>query len=297
MDGGAPPGPFWGGGGGGGGVHVSAAWTADQAAVVAASRVIDVDGRPALVCVAPVSTAASAAALEVTLNGQDFTTDVAHYGFVDPPAPVSLSPSCGPTSGGTAVNVSGDALVGGSHLRCSFGGAPPLGGFDGLAGPGGFEGAGERARGIYIYIAGEVYIYIYIAGERARGLLIEANASGFAPSLRCLTPARAPGRANVSLSPNAQQYSSPPVPFVYYAPPVVSHSSPASGPVLGATVVVVHGSGLGTPHAGGQCDVVCRFGHLLVGGLPGSVAGGGRSITCVAPRNIGARGLALPLEP
>ena len=150
---------------------------------------------------------------------------------------------------------------------------------------------------IYIYRAGEVYIYIYIAGARARGLLIEANASGFAPSLRCLTPARAPGRANVSLSPNAQQYSSPPVPFVYYAPPVVSHSSPASGPVLGATVVVVHGSGLGTPHAGGQCDVVCRFGHLLVGGLPGSVAGGGRSITCVAPRNIGARGLAFPLEP
>ena len=233
MDGGAPPGPFWGGGGGGGGVHVSAAWTADQAAVVAASRVTDVDGRPALVCVAPLSTAASAAALEVTLNGQDFTTDLAHYGFVDPPAPVSLSPSCGPTSGGTAVNVSGDDLVGGSHLRCSFGGAPPLGGFDGLAGPGGFEGAGERAR----------------------GLLIEANASGFAPSLRCLTPARASGRANVSLSPNAQQYSSPPVPFVYYAPPVVSHSSPASGPVLGATVVVVHGSGLGTPHAGGQCDV------------------------------------------
>ena len=101
----------------------------------------------------------------------------------------------------------------------------------------------------------------------------------------------------MSLSPNAQQYSSPPVPFVYYAPPVVSHSSPASGPVLGATVVVVHGSGLGTPHAEGLCDVVCRFGHLLVGGLPGSVAGGGRSITCVAPRNIGARGLALPLEP
>ena len=170
--------------------------------------------------------------------------------------------------------MSGDALVGGSHLRCAFGGAPPLGGFDGLAGPGGFEGTGERGL----------------------GLLIEANASGYAPSLRCFTPARASGRANVSVSPNAQQYSAPPVPFVYYAPPVVSHSSPASGPVLGATVVVVHGSGLGPPHAGGLCDVVCRFGHLLVDGQPGSVAGGGRSITCVAPRNLGARGLALPLE-
>ena len=33
----------------------------------------------------------------------------------------------------------------------------------------------------------------------------------------------------------------PPVPYVYYPPPVVSYSSPASGPVLGATVVVVHG--------------------------------------------------------
>ena len=66
--------------------------------------------------------------------------------------------------------------------------------------------------------------------------------------------------------------------------------------MLGATVVVVHGSGLGPPREGGLCDVVCRFGHLLVDGQPGSVAGGGRSITCVAPRNLGARGLALPLE-
>ena len=231
VDGGAPPGSFWGGGGGGGGVHVTAAWSADQAAVVAASRGTGADGRPALVCVAPLSAAASAAALEISLNGQDFSSDLVHYGFVDPPAPAplsnpkprprpnpkprpnpgrspdptqapaALSPSCGPTGGGTAVNVSGGTLVGGSHLRCSFGGAPPLGGFDGLDGPGGFEGRGERAR----------------------GLLIEANASGYAPSLRCLTPARASGRANVSVSPNAQQYSSPPLPFVYYAPPVVSH--------------------------------------------------------------------------
>ena len=151
VAGGAPPGPFWGGGGGGGGIHVTAAWAADQAAVVAASRVDDADGQLALVCahnlalalaitlalalypnpshshnpspnpspspspsptpnqvcVSPNSTGASAAALEVSLNGQDFTADRAHYAFVDPPAPDSLSPSCGPTAGGTAVNVSG----------------------------------------------------------------------------------------------------------------------------------------------------------------------------------------------
>ena len=55
VAGGAPPGPFWGGGGGGGGIHVTAAWAADQAAVVAASRVDDADGQPALVCVAPIT--------------------------------------------------------------------------------------------------------------------------------------------------------------------------------------------------------------------------------------------------
>ena len=91
VDGGAPPGSFWGGGGGGGGVHVTAAWSADQAAVVAASRGTGADGRPALVCVAPLSAAASAAALEVSLNGQDFSSDLVHYGFVDPPAPAPLS--------------------------------------------------------------------------------------------------------------------------------------------------------------------------------------------------------------
>ena len=42
--------------------------------------------------------------------------------------------------------------------------------------------------------------------------------------------------------------------------------------------------------------MVCRFGHLLVDGLAGSVAGGGQAITCVAPRNLAARGMALPLE-
>ena len=73
ITGGAPPGPFWGGGGGGGGgsVQVTAAWTHDQAAVVPASRVTDADGLAALVCLAPVSAAASAAALEVGLNEQD----------------------------------------------------------------------------------------------------------------------------------------------------------------------------------------------------------------------------------
>ena len=57
-----------------------------------------------------------------------------------------------------------------------------------------------------------------------------------------------------------------------------------------------HGSGLAPAHEGGLCDVVCRFGHLLVDGLPGSVAGGGHAITCVSPRNLAARGMALPLE-
>ena len=42
--------------------------------------------------------------------------------------------------------------------------------------------------------------------------------------------------------------------------------------------------------------MVCRFGHLLVDGVPGSVAGGGHAITCVSPRNLAARGMALPLE-
>ena len=55
VEGGAPPGPFWGGGGGGGGIHVTAAWAADQAAVVAASRVTDAAGQPALVSVAPIT--------------------------------------------------------------------------------------------------------------------------------------------------------------------------------------------------------------------------------------------------
>ena len=227
-------------------------------AVVFATRVTDAEGWPALQCLAPASTPAVSSALEISLNSQDYTVSGVSFGYVEAPAPTALSPSCGPTDGATVVNVSGGALAqGGSHLQCSFG-SP--------------------------------------TDDRLQGLVVPATEEGGAGTLRCLAPSRVAGRANVSVTPNAQQFSGSPQSYVYYAPPVVSYSSPASGPVLGATVVVVHGSSLGPPHAGGACDVVCRFGHMLVSGEVSEKPGEGSVITCVTPRNLVARGAALPLE-
>ena len=110
--------------------------------------------------------------------------------------------------------------------------------------------------------------------------------------LLCDTPSQRSGAHGLAVSPNAQQFS-PPALFAYYPPPIISHSSPATGPAAGGTVVVVHGSGIAPAVPGGACDVTCRFGDLLV---PASADADAATVTCLSPANPAAEGVPLPLS-
>ena len=218
----------------------------DGGLIVNASRL----GTDDLVCLSPYSPTTALGALEVSVNGQQFTRTGLLYEMVGVGAISSISPSCGPTDGLTLVNVTGTALEGGSDRTCQL---MPLG------------GALATARTV----------------NASRG-------SGSFDSVLCSTPRAPIGASSLRVSPNAQQYS-PPATYDYYAPPVVSTSSPSSGPTSGGTVVVISGSNLAS---GARCNVVCRFGELL---SPGTAAPSEGTITCQAPRNPAALGTTLPL--
>ena len=60
-------------------------------------------------------------ALEVSLNGQDFTSAGLRFGYHPVTVVSRLTPPGGPLSGGTLVLVSGASLGGGDGYSCRFG--------------------------------------------------------------------------------------------------------------------------------------------------------------------------------
>lgn len=85
----------------------------------------------------------------------------------------------------------------------------------------------------------------------------------------------------VALSLNAQDYTNEAVLFHYYVFATLSHATPASGPAVGSTGVVVAGLGLVNHTA----LVACRFGGFRV---PATILGGGLA-RCIAPDAVSAQ--------
>ena len=73
-------------------------------------------------CATPASSA-GAAAVSVSLNGQQFFKPLP-FSFYDPPVFFSLAPKCGPENGGGIVSVGGIGLGSGDALACRFGETP-----------------------------------------------------------------------------------------------------------------------------------------------------------------------------
>ena len=122
-------------------------WTSDSSsfsdgAAVSATVAATVDaGRAALVCFTPPlrladeTITAIEVALSVSLNGRDYTPPLT-YSFARPVAISEYSPACGPTAGGTTVQLSGVGLRAEPRLACSFGAREvraTLGGAPGVA--------------------------------------------------------------------------------------------------------------------------------------------------------------------
>ena len=85
----------------------------------------------------------------------------------------------------------------------------------------------------------------------------------------------------VALSLNAQDYTNEAVLFHYYVFATLSHATPASGPAVGSTGVVVAGLGLVNHTA----LVACRFSGFRV---PATILGGGLA-RCIAPDAVSAQ--------
>ena len=76
-----------------------------------------------VMCIAPLSLSSSAdfVAVEISLNGYDFTTNGVLYEYVDDAAVVSVIPVSGPMSGGSIVTLTGFNFVGSEAPICRFG--------------------------------------------------------------------------------------------------------------------------------------------------------------------------------
>lgn len=143
-------------------------------------------------------------ALEVTLNGQQFSTTSTVVDIYDQPRVSSVTPSSGPTDGGTLLHISG-TFGGGVHLQCRF------------------------ADLSY----GRVHATVAPASlGMAPGLLL------------CATPAiPAPTFVTVDTALNAQQFTNDTVGFTFVEPLRISTVHPATAPVQGGAVIKVLGSG------------------------------------------------------
>lgn len=150
-----------------------------------------------LLCRLPPQLPATPRAVEVSLNGQEYSSSGLLFVVYDIPLPLSLSPSSGPSEGGTLVQmqVQGADLSIGSHYLCRFA----------------------------VVVVNATYAK---DDHRLHCYAPRANAS--------LTP---PAVVPVGVSLNGQDYSASAVTYSYYLPPMPTSTSPATGPELGSTTV------------------------------------------------------------
>jgi hypothetical protein len=167
-------------------------------------------GSAELRCASAAAAAAAVAApgnatLQVSLNGQQFEASVVQYGYYEQVEVLSLSPSAGPTLGGTTVVVSGLRLDIGDTItypdyRCAFGDTCASCGWSTPTLPSFWDAK-------------------YSMGCDCT-TVVPATLTDGGTTLTCVSPAASAGSPAVEVSLNAQDYSnsSVPVPFVFGAP-------------------------------------------------------------------------------
>ena len=151
--------------------------------------------------------ASTPAAVEVSLNAQQYTSDGVQFTYLGEPHVTSVFPVGGPTDGGTYLNLTAAVPAnfdGASEVRCAF-------------------------------------------NSTELNISESVHASWDGATLACRAPAvRAPGRvllrATMVKHRHALDYGDG-VPYTFYAPPVVELFEPDSGPVAGATRLVLYGDG------------------------------------------------------
>lgn len=239
--------------------------------------------------------------LDVALNGQDYAMrgrvfqPLVQY---RPPAIFAVSPTTGPSAGGTMLTLRGVYnLSGGSDYRCRFAQNHTNATEGGENGS--FEGAsGEAGNGTVSTEQSTFAEYVVNA-------TIAATFDAPTGVVRCVTPplispnATTPTTVHVTL--NGQQYHSAAhawdaelavgnngsaaqgadSDFIYFGAPRVTFISPTCGPTYGHTLLTLSGSQL----TGGS-DYRCRFGaarYLVNASTIAHVDGSHGSVSCLTP--------------
>ena len=176
-----------------------------------------------LICESPAAPDGVAVeAVEVTLNGQQYSRAAAIFAYFAPPEVSSILPESGPVAGGTQLTFAGANLVNGSDYRCIF-----------------WDDDAKTDDDMVGYV----------------------HASYDAPtaSVRCVAPAALPaGLLPLSVRLNGQQDAASDLKFRVHAPPRLLGVSPSSGPRHGNTSVVLTGDGFDSASARGVSR--CGFG-------------------------------------
>ena len=180
-------------------------------------------------CVAPAGQPAAALPVGVSLNGQQYHGAEATYARLAWAEAISVaiaSPVSGPVRGGTLVRISlpagaAQSLAGGDDYRCRFAD-------DALS--------NDTRTVIFAHEAAPYY-------RVTPGTYDPTNGG----SVSCYSPPAASQEgvlnATLQLAPNALHFEVV-APFQIYEDPIVSSLSPSSGPLSGATTLVLNGRGL-----------------------------------------------------
>lgn len=245
------------------------------------------------------------------LAGTSATTAADQYTFTPPPTVTAVSPTSGPTSGGTSVIITGTNLTGATSV--TFGGVPAtgvtvnsatqitatapagsgtvnvrvttVGGTSAVAPAAQYTyvpaptvtvvspNQGPTAGGTSVIITGTNFLAVSASGGVRFGAATATYVINSDTQITATTPASAAATVDVTVtSPGGTSVTSVADRYTYVAPPTVSAVSPAGGPLTGGTSVVITGTNLSNASV------------VLFGGTAGSItANGPTSITATSP--------------
>jgi len=237
------------------------------------------------------------------------------FDYVDDVVLTSVSPSVGPSSGGTTLRLVGSGFVFSPNLRVRFGlhsvpatyvSATEISCVT-QASDGGDVSLSVSNNGVDYSSTTVQYTYRAVArvtsiapqgGSVDGGTVVLVTGSDFvdsgslackfgdaaasaatfvsATSVRCVAPSGSSGSVAVEVSNNGADFTKDSVQFRYHASAAVSSLAPGSGPVSGGTVITVHGFNFVDSDA-----LYCRFGGDGAGVTARWISSS--KVECVAP--------------
>jgi hypothetical protein len=256
-----------------------------------------------IVLLSPAGTAGTVDVTVVTAGGTSATSSADQFTYVSAPSVSAVSPTAGPTSGGTSVTITGTNLLNATSV--DFGSAvvtlftSDTGTQIVLASPSGTVGIVDvtvtTPGGTSTTSSADHFTYVSAptvagvsptAGPLAGGTTVtitgmnlrNATAVHFgatvvtsfmsdtATQIVLLSPAGSPGAVDVTVTTaGGTSATSPADQFTYVAAPTVTNVSPSSGPSSGGTTVTISGTNLSNATA-------VRFGATLVSSIKSDTA-------------------------